>query len=368
MTSFNLIIPELNDFITKLGGAEQKGLIFVVFSISAALSRPFSGKLADYIGRKPVMYFGIFLSFLVCLLYPLSTGIWFFLILRFLHGFSAGFMPTGATALITDVLPSTNRGVGMGVWGTFISLGIGVGQSLSFLMVKWFGLDGMFMVASALSILSSIILFGVKETLVEKVKYKRSQLLVKWSDVFERNVLPSAIVMFLSAICSGIIFVMSSEMSTFLKIENKGHFFMYYVFSTIILRLFTAKLSDVIGRRYTLLIGMTILIISMILIGTATGIVSYTVGAIVFGLATGVSSPTLFAWTADLSHIDRRGVGAGTMFIALELGIILGSFATTFLYDNTFSSVFNTFLFGTFTAVLAGLYLIWHLKFRKSLT
>lgn len=368
MTSFNLILPELNAFITKLGGADQKGLIFVAFSISAAISRPFSGKLADYIGRKRVMYFGILLCCIVCLLYPLSTGVWFFLVLRFMHGFSAGFMPTGATALVTDVLPLEKRGVGMGLWGAFISLGIGVGQSLSFIVVKFVGMNGLFMTASALSILSIIVMFPIKETLHNKVKFKAKHLLVKWSDVFERNVLPSAVVMFLSAICSGIIFVMSAEMSTFLKIENKGHFFLFYVFSTIILRVFTARLSDVIGRRETLLIGMLVLIISMVMVGTATGIVSYTLGAIVFGLATGISSPTLFAWTADLSHVDRRGVGAGTMFIALEIGIILGSFATTFLYDNKFSSVLTTFLFGIISASLASIYLIWHLKYRKSLT
>ena len=52
MTSFNLIIPELNDFITKLGAPDKKGLIITLFTISAAISRPFSGKIADLVGRK----------------------------------------------------------------------------------------------------------------------------------------------------------------------------------------------------------------------------------------------------------------------------------------------------------------------------
>ena len=129
MTSFNLIIPELNDFITNLGGEGQKGLIISIFTISAGLSRPFSGKLSDKIGRKKVMIIGLIISFLVSLLYPLSLSVHFFLMLRFLHGFSAGFLPTGATALVTDLLPSDRRGKGMGIWGTFISLGIGVGQA-----------------------------------------------------------------------------------------------------------------------------------------------------------------------------------------------------------------------------------------------
>ncbi len=367
-TSFNLILPELNAFITGLGGENQKGLIITIFTISAALSRPFSGKLSDYIGRKRVMYFGIFVCALVSVLYPLSQTVFFFLVLRFLHGFSAGFTPTGATALITDLLPENRRGAGMGLWGTFISLGIGAGWACSFLVVRYVGIQGLFFTACALALLSSLLLFSVQETLETPVSFEPRHLSVRWGDVFERNVLPSAMVMFFSATCSGIVFVMSAEMSTFLHIANKGWFFMFYVCSTIVLRLFTARLSDIIGRRQTLVFGFAILALSMYLIGTAGGQLSYTIGAIIFGLATGISSPTLFAWTADLSPEDRRGVGAGTMFIAMEFGVMLGSFATTLLYDNSFKTVFPTFFFGMFFAVLACLYLLWHLKFRKSAT
>ena len=58
-SSFNMIIPELPDYLTSLGGEEYKGLIISMFTLSAGLSRPFSGKLADTIGRIPVMVFGI---------------------------------------------------------------------------------------------------------------------------------------------------------------------------------------------------------------------------------------------------------------------------------------------------------------------
>jgi MFS family permease len=65
MISFNLIIPELNQFITNLGGEDQKGLIISLFTISAGISRPFSGKLSDKIGRKKVMIIGIVVCFVL---------------------------------------------------------------------------------------------------------------------------------------------------------------------------------------------------------------------------------------------------------------------------------------------------------------
>lgn len=368
MTSFNLILPELNQFITELGGADKKGLIITLFTISALISRPFSGKLSDTIGRRKVMLLGMGIATTVCLLYPFSTSVFFFLGLRFLHGFSNGFLPTGATALVTDLLPSNKRGQGMGIWGTFISLGIGVGQSFGSPIKVELGMNGLFIVAAGVSILSGFILFYVQESLAEIHRFRPSFLKVGWKDVFEPSVLPSAMVMFLSAISSGIIFVVTPDISGFLGLENKGWFFMYYVFSTILVRLFTSSWSDKIGRRKTLLIGMCFLIVSMLMIGFSNSWETYTAAAIVFGCATGISSPTLFAWTADLSHIQRRGVGSGTMFIALEFGIMVGSFSTIFFYDNTPESVPITFCFGAFLALISGLYLIWHLKKKESIT
>ena len=358
MTSFNLILPELNNYISILDGADKKGLIITLFTISAAISRPFSGKLSDTIGRKKVIYLGIICSFFVMLIYPFSYSVLFFLILRFLHGFSAGFAPTGATALLTDLIPEKSRGHAMGIWGTFISLGIGVGQTLGSWIYLSFGFTILFLIGALFSLIAFILVFWIKETLVNQQQFNFKLLRISWKDVFEPNVLPAAFVMLLSAMCSGMIFVLTPDLSTYLGISNKGFFFGIYVIATILIRLLTSSLSDRIGREKTLLIGCFILVISMLLVGTSSSIVSYIFAAIIFGIATGITSPTMFAWTADLSHEDRRGVGAGTMFIALEFGIMFGALLTLVSYDSTKSTIFITFLIGAIMATIACIYLI----------
>ncbi|MBI1837046.1 MAG: MFS transporter [Flavobacteriia bacterium] len=359
MTSFNLIIPELNDFLSKLGGENQKGMIFILFTLSSAISRPFSGRLSDHIGRKKVMYLGIIVPIFVSLLYPLSYSVFFFLTLRFFHGFSAGFFPTGSTALITDILPSNKRGVGMGIWGTFTSLGIGVGQGIGSFVNDLVGIDNLFIIASILSIFSMMLIFFVKESLHRREKFNLNHLKVPKNDIIEKPVLPAAIVMFLTAFCSGIIFVITPDMSKFVGIENKGWFFVFYVICTIFVRLFLGSISDKIGRIKTLSIGVFSLIISMVLIAYSTTPLTYTFASIAFGFATGITSPTIFAWTADLSEITRRGIGAGTMFIALELGIMFGAFSTMLTYDNTKETISLSFNIGAISSGIALLYLIW---------
>ena len=86
-----MMIPELPSYLTSLGGAEHKGLIIALFTLTAGLSRPFSGKLADTIGRLPVMYIGTFACVICGLLYPQLAFVPGFLALGFFHGFSTGF-------------------------------------------------------------------------------------------------------------------------------------------------------------------------------------------------------------------------------------------------------------------------------------
>lgn len=366
MTSFNLIIPELNDFITRLDGENYKGLIFLLFSVSAAISRPFSGKLTDTIGRKKVMYLGVIFGTMVLLLYPLSLTVLFFLSLRFMHGFSAGFLPTGATAYVTDILPQEKRGVAMGIYGTFMSVGFGFGNYFSNGILNWLGYNGLFAVAAVFCLLAGILISQVDETLSVTQKFQWKLLKVKWNDVLEPSVRPAVIVMLLSTIGTGFVFVTTSDISRYLGIENKGHFFLFYMLSTIVVRLFSGGLSDRIGRRPTMIIGFSFLIFSMVLIAGATEWIQYTVGAIMYGISTGITSPTIMTWMADLCPSNRRGVGSGSLFIALEIGIIIGSAISLLIYDNTFTTIGALFYIGSGMAFLAILYLLWHIwKFES---
>lgn len=367
MTSFNLLIPELNVMMEKLGSGDKKGLVFIFFSIGAALSRPISGKLSDTIGRKNVMNIGVLLGVITCIIYPYIESIFLFLVLRFAHGFSAGFHPTAATAMATDLLPKDKRGKGMGIWGVFVSVGFGFGQLLSSPVINMFGYHALFVIASLFAFTAGILLLKVRETLPKEqlVKFSPGLLKLKWEDVVEPSVRPSAIVMFLSAACSGFVFVITPDMAGYLSIENKGIFFGFYTLSTLVIRLVTASLSDIIGRRKTLLIAMSLLSVSMIMIATAESIVIFLGAALLYGVASGISSPTLMAWMADLSNPKRRGVGSGTLFIALECGFMFGAGLSIITYDSTFTTVYNSFMIASCICGVSLAYLLWHLNIYK---
>src|SRR5690606_13625254 len=86
--SFNMIIPELPNYLSQMGGAEHKGLIIALFTLTAGISRPFSGKLTDRWGRVPVMAIGSMVCFVCGFLYPILSSVAGFFFLRLIHGFS----------------------------------------------------------------------------------------------------------------------------------------------------------------------------------------------------------------------------------------------------------------------------------------
>jgi len=367
MLSFNLILPEMNGFISGLGGSEVKGSIIFLFSVAAGVSRPFAGRLADLIGRKRSVYIGLGIAIAASISYAWVGALSVFFVLRFAHGLSAGFAPTGATALLTDILPPGRKGAAMGLWGTFISLGIGVGQALGSYIFERSNFDSLFMTSAAFGILALLLLSPIKETLPEQQAFQWRQLLIKWEDVVEPSVKPAALIMLLTAISSGLIFVLTPDYSTYLGIANKGYFFGIYVLSTIGIRLVFSSLSDRIGRRETMVIGCSLLVLSMVLLGYADDVWSYSFAAVIFGLATGISSPTLFAWTADLSLAHRRGTGSGTLFIALEIGILIGSGLTFLFYKNTIESARHCLFIAAGFGVIALLILLVQIRSAKSI-
>ena len=153
-SGFNLIIGGLPSYLEKLGCAEYKGFIIGLFIITAGISRPFSGKLADTIGRIPVMLVGVIVCTISGFLYTWTTTVWAFLGLRLFHGFSTGFKPTGTSAFVADIIPLEKKGEAKGLLGLFSSTGMATGPYMGSLIVKNFSYDAVFYLCSLFSILS----------------------------------------------------------------------------------------------------------------------------------------------------------------------------------------------------------------------
>jgi putative solute:sodium symporter small subunit len=103
----------------------------------------------------------------------------------------------------------------------------------------------------------------------------------------------------------------------------------------------------------------------MLLIGFASTQWHLIGAAILFGMAVGTNSPTVFAWTIDLSREEARGKAMATMYIALEVGIGTGALLSAAIYDNDPANFSWAFWVGSISAFIAFLYLFtWEKRYQ----
>lgn len=253
--SFNMIIPELPNFLTQLGGGEYKGFIISLFTLTAMISRPFSGKMADRIGRVPVMMIGSTICFVSSLLYPILSTVSAFMMLRLMHGFSTGFTPTGQTAYLGDVIPFQRRGEAMGILGTAGTLGMAGGPAIGGAIANNFSLDVMFYCSALFAISSILILISIQETVKDKHPIRFAILKIHKKDLFEPRVLAPCVVMALCAYSFGALLTVIPDFGEHVQIKNKGLLFTYFTVSSLMIRLVGGKASDWYGRQAVLKIS-----------------------------------------------------------------------------------------------------------------
>ncbi len=361
--SFTMILPELPQHLSNLGGAEYKGLIISLFTITAGLSRPFSGKLTDTIGRIPVMVIGTLFCVLSSFLYPFMTTVFGFLALRFLHGFSTGFKPTASTAYVADIVPAHRRGEAMGIMGVTFNIGAAAGPVLGGWMALSHGVNTMFYWSSFFAFSSIFILLKLEETLKNKQPFSMKLLRLKKDEVIDKSAISPALVVVFVYFSFGAFLTITPDQSTHLGIENKGMFFTYFTIFSILSRLFAGKASDKLGRVKVIKFAIICIIVALVFLAFVESQFMFYIGGSMLGFSTGVAAPAVFAWVIDRCKEENRGKALATVYIALEIGIGTGAYLSAWIFNNQAENFFWVWSFNALVTFGALLYLwIWSYK------
>ena len=339
-----MVLPDLPLLLSGLEGNSYNWLIIPSFAVIALISRPFSGKFSDRIGRIFVMSLGAIITALACAFYIFIPFVFLFFVNRAFHGFCAGFTPTGFTAYADDIVPLEKRGEAMGIIGICNNIGNALGWVIGSLCTQEFGLTIMFSIASGLGLISFFMFISMEESIPQKVKFHWKDLILKKHEIFEKRVFIPGMILMLTAFSSGAILALIADFTLHIGLSNKGLYMAIYIGSSMFIRFMAGRWSDRYGRKKIALLGSFFLGISMVMLAFAHDITLYASSSVFFGVGFGLISPALFAWAADLALPGLKGKAVGTLFIYLEIGIILGSSLTGLLYNNDPGNFHGAFL------------------------
>lgn len=348
-----MILPELPAYLDAMGGQAYKGAIIGLFTITACISRPFSGRLSDTIGRVPVILFGTLAAIVINALYVFVPTVLGFLFLRLIHGLTVGFNATGTTAYISDVVPTEKRGEAMGFFGLMNNIGAGLAPLLGSYLAQKFGVKSMFTCASVLALISASVFWNIRETLNTSIRFKPSLLQLRKQDLAEKRVWLPALIMLMMVFSFGTVLTVGFDLAEKLHAPNKGIILMILTLSSILVRVIAGKFSDRYGRKTAMFIGLTTLLTGLVMMANAGSLSTLYLSSCIIGFGNGMNNPTIFAWVTDWSHPRNKGRAISTLFIAMEAGIGIGAFLSAAIYKNKFSNIPDAFYLASFLVFVA---------------
>lgn len=316
--AFYMLYPTLPSFIKQMGGNEsQVGLAMGAFMLSAVIFRPLVGGLLDRFGRRPFIVSGMLVFTLAMYMYDWVGGMVALMWLRILHGMSWAVSTTASITAITDMIPSTRRGEGMGWFSTSMTLAMAIGPMFGIWITQNRSYSALFIIAVLLSGAALLLMLGAKMPFRPQKGARRIEL-------FEKSVLPvSASVFFL--------FIAYGGLTTFVPLfaeaihVNSGAFFLAFAATLALSRPISGKLSDRYGERFVIVPALVITICALIVLSLSTGLIGVLVSAVLYGIGFGSAQPALQAAALRLARSDRKGVANASITTANDLGIGLGA-------------------------------------------
>ncbi|WP_310603388.1 MFS transporter [Anaerosporobacter sp.] len=334
---FTMLMPTLPVYIKNMNGSDSIiGLINGIFTISALMIRPFSGKFLDKFGRKGVFIVGVIISIVAILSYNLFPFVWMILAFRFIHGFGWGASTTASSTIASDNIPKKRFGEGMSYYSLSISLATAIGPAIGLFFIAKYNFDNLFYLVAICTAIGMLISLAI---IYKKVPSKENRN--EKQALFEKSSFaPTIVVFFFSFAGSGIV----SFISLFAAekgIENIGMYFTANALAMIISRPFLGKVIDRFGFNVTVIPGVISVIVALVLISQATVLPMLLVAAVLQGVGYAATLASLQTMAIIKAPQNRVGAANATYSTGYDGGIgfgaiVFGLVASTFGYSSMY--------------------------------
>jgi DHA1 family multidrug resistance protein-like MFS transporter len=333
---FSLIMPFLPLYVKQMGVQGNKvelwtGLIFSANFITAAISLPFWGGVADRYGRRPMMIrAGIGMGIVVSLM-GLAHQPWQLFVLRLLQGTTVGFMPA-AVAYMTTITPKDRTGYMLGMVQTANTAGTILGPFVGGILATFVGYRPIFFLTGAACMISALIaLVFLRENFTPVAKGRRTSSLDDFATVARNGTLLAMMIVVLVQQFS----VMNSEPIISLYLETlkvpvqlleflSGAIFSVVGVADVMASPFLGRRGDKLGYKKVLMICLGGVAVMYTLQGFATTwwhlmLFRFGQGCFVGGVL--ASANALIALS---SPGDFQGRAFGVSSSAMQIGNFLG--------------------------------------------
>ncbi|MCM3707653.1 MFS transporter [Cytobacillus firmus] len=322
------------------GDETQVGLIISVFLIAAVISRPFTGKWIDEVGRRKILLASLIVFAVSSLLYFWADTMPALLALRFLHGVGFGMATTATGAIVAEIVPDGRRGEGLSYYAMFMNLAMVIGPFAGLTIVQYASFKWIFALCTVLSFIA--IFLGAFVKIPQKAESSVKHPKFTLSSLFEKNAVPVAISAGILAFAySGVLSFISVYAKELDLLEAASFFFVVYAAFIIMSRPFTGRWFDAYGENKVLYPAIILFAAGLFLLSQANSTFVFLLSGAVIGLGYGTIVPSLQTVAIKQADPAKRGLATSTFFTLFDTGIGLGSYVLGILAVKTgFASLY----------------------------
>jgi len=357
--------PLLPLYARDLGAAGLSlGMIFAGFSMARFVLTPFIGRLSDRMGRRIFLATGLLLFSGFSLAYMSATTATHLILIRALHGASAGMVIPIAQAYIGDLSPVGKEGSYMGTFTVSLFAAFGIGPLLGGPLAERFGMRAPFVAMGALSAVAFLLVVKLLPELgIHRERWKQRVPVRR----VVRDTLVIALLVFRSSLAFGrgvvIPFLPFIAEERGASLSLIGVLLATNILLSAFMQIPFGRLADRVSRPLLMALGM---------VGSASVIFAIpfcqTVAHLFFlQIATGVVGALGFpAGIAMATESGRRLSGMGTVMAmfnsGMSIGLILGP-----LGGGLLSGIFGLdFIFKGGSLVVAAGFIAFVLLIRRA--
>jgi MFS family permease len=352
-TAFSMLLPTLPRYVEDVlnGSGAEVGIVVGAFGVSAAIVRPFLGRLGDRYGRRLLLVGGAALTGISVVLYPVWLSIPALVALRVFSGIGESGAFVGAATATQDLASDDRRGEASSYFSLAIYIGLGLGPFLGEFINERSDFETVCRVALLLSLTSALLAFATpaKPPVVEGAdRLPRSRAFLHRAAVLPGLLLTLSLIGFVGY-------------TTFLALylddlgdgsASAGSVFLFYAAIVIVIRLTLADLPDRLGPRKGSTLAFAFIGTGLAIVAAWPAIAGVYVGTAVLACGVAFNYPALFLLVMAETEPHERSHSVASFGFFFDIAGALGAPLLGVVIDLS-GSERPAFALGSATALVA---------------
>ncbi len=323
--SLGMLLPTLPRYVEDdlAGNGLEVGLVVGAFGVSAAIIRPWLGRLGDRHGRRILIVGGIAITGLSVVIYPVWASIPALVMLRVLSGIGEAGAFVGAATATQDLAADDRRGEASNYFSLSVYTGLGIGPFLGEWIDDLSGFRAVTLVCLGLALLGVAFGFAVP---------------LRPPDLGPRPAIDRRGFLHPATIVPGILLTLSLigfvGYTTFLALylddltngtASAGPVFLVYSAVVITIRLGFATLTDRLGAKRAATVAFTFISLGLIVVASWGTLAGVYVGTVLLAIGVSFNYPSLFLFVMAGTEPHERSHAVASFGFFFDIAGAIGA-------------------------------------------